>query len=214
MGISRDSVHKRRATGAKQKMWRKKRQFNVGRPPALTKMGSKRIHTVRVRGGHIKYRALRLDTGNFSWGSEAVTRKSRILQVKYNASNNEYIRTNTLVKNSIIEIDATPFRVWYEAHYGVPVIKGKKKGGKEKDEAAETKKRSRHVQAVLKGRQEKAALDPLLEEQFHTGRIFACISSRPGQSGRCDGYIVEGKELEFYLKKMQKKKEKKEKGTA
>lgn len=30
----------------------------------------------------------------------------------------------------------------------------------------------------------------------------ARISSRPGQSGRCDGYILEGKELEFYLKKV------------
>ena len=34
----------------------------------------------------------------------------------------------------------------------------------------------------------------------------ACISSRPGQSGRCDGYILEGKELEFYLRKLRSKK--------
>ena len=34
----------------------------------------------------------------------------------------------------------------------------------------------------------------------------ACISSRPGQSGRCDGYILEGKELDFYLKKLRSKK--------
>lgn len=45
-----------------------------------------------------------------------------------------------------------------------------------------------------------------LEDQFAVGRLYACISSRPGQCGRCDGYILEGKELEFYLKKMQKKK--------
>jgi small subunit ribosomal protein S8e len=32
------------------------------------------------------------------------------------------------------------------------------------------------------------------------------LCSRPGQCGRCDGYILEGKELEFYLRKMQKKK--------
>ena len=34
----------------------------------------------------------------------------------------------------------------------------------------------------------------------------AFISSRPGQSGRCDGYILEGKELEFYLRKLRSKK--------
>lgn len=55
-------------------------------------------------------------------------------------------------------------------------------------------------------------MDPKLEEQFSTGRLYAAISSRPGQSGRADGYLLEGPELEFYLRKMSKKKEKK--GTA
>lgn len=36
----------------------------------------------------------------------------------------------------------------------------------------------------------------------------ASIASRPGQSGRADGYILEGKELEFYLKKIKNKKSK------
>ncbi|VDI27541.1 Hypothetical predicted protein [Mytilus galloprovincialis] len=54
---------------------RKKRKFELGRPPANTKkgrqLGTQRIHTVRTMGGNKKYRALRLDQGNFSWGSEA-----------------------------------------------------------------------------------------------------------------------------------------------
>ena len=41
----------------------------------MTKMGAKRIHLVRGRGGNLKYRALRLETGNFSWGSEGVLRE-------------------------------------------------------------------------------------------------------------------------------------------
>ena len=45
-----------------------------------------------------------------------------------------------------------------------------------------------------------------LADQFLSGRLYACISSRPGQSGRCDGYILESKELEFYTKKLSKKK--------
>ena len=44
-----------------------------------------------------------------------------------------------------------------------------------------------------------AKVDPLLETQFAAGRLYACISSRPGQSGRADGYILEGKELEVSL---------------
>ena len=62
---------------------------------------------MRCRGGNKKFRALRLDHGNFSWGSENVTRKARILDVCYNSSNNELVRTKTLVKGAIVQVDAT-----------------------------------------------------------------------------------------------------------
>lgn len=45
----------------------------------------------------------------------------------------------------------------------------------------------------------EAKIDPLLESQFGAGRLYAAISSRPGQSGRADGYILEGKELEVRI---------------
>jgi len=211
MGISREHRHKRRATGGKQKPWRKKRKFELARPAAMTKLGPKRVHIVRTRGGNQKFRALRLDSGNFSWGTEAVTRKTRVINVVYNASNNEFTRTNTLVKNTVVQIDSTPFRQWYETHYGVEI--GKKKAKKEEkgEGAAGEKKKSRHVAATLKHRQEGRELDKALEDQFVTGRLYACISSRPGQSGRADGYVLEGAELNFYVKKLAKKSGKKEK---
>lgn len=62
--------------------------------------------------------------------------------------------------------------------------------------AAEPAKKSNHVQRVLEERKKDAKIDPLLESQFGAGRLYAAISSRPGQSGRSDGYILEGKELE------------------
>merc|ERR1712118_417528 len=107
----------------------KKRKFEMGRPAAMTKLGAKRVRSVRCRGANMKYRALRLDAGNYAWGSENCTRKVRILDVVYNASNNELVRTKTLVKNAIVQIDATPFRQWYEAHYGATLGKKKKKEG-------------------------------------------------------------------------------------
>lgn len=69
-----------------------------------------------------------MDGGNFSWGSECSTRRTRIIDVVYNASNNELVRTKTLVKNAIVTIDATPFRQWYEGHYVLPL--GRKRGAK------------------------------------------------------------------------------------
>ncbi|KAL1193161.1 Small ribosomal subunit protein eS8 [Cardamine amara subsp. amara] len=213
MGISRDSIHKRRATGGKQKMWRKKRKYELGRQPANTKLSSnKTVRRIRVRGGNVKWRALRLDTGNYSWGSEAVTRKTRVLDVAYNASNNELVRTQTLVKSAIVQVDAAPFKQWYLQHYGVDIGRKKKAAATKKEgeegEAVtdEELKKSNHVQRKLEMRQESRVLDSHLEEQFSSGRLLACIASRPGQCGRADGYILEGKELEFYMKKLQKKK--------
>ncbi|KAG0184468.1 ribosomal protein S8A [Apophysomyces sp. BC1034] len=202
MGISRDSRHKRAATGARRVQYRKKRKFELGRQPASTKLGAKRIHLVRVRGGNTKHRALRLDGGNFSWGSEGVARKTRVLTVVYNASNNELVRTNTLVKGAVIQIDATPFRQWYESHYAITL--GKKKAAATETETVE--KKSNSVQKKIDARKAGAAVDSLLADQFNAGRLYAIIASRPGQSGRCDGYILEGKELEFYVKKIKSRK--------
>ena len=46
-------------------------RYELGRQPAMTKLSSNVcVRSVRVRGGNSKFRALRLDHGNFSWGSE------------------------------------------------------------------------------------------------------------------------------------------------
>ncbi|ODV59272.1 40S ribosomal protein eS8 [Ascoidea rubescens DSM 1968] len=200
MGISRDSRHKRSATGAKRAQFRKKRKFELGRQPANTKIGAKRIHSVRTRGGNQKFRALRLETGNYSWGSEGVSRKTRIVGVVYHPSNNELVRTNTLTKAAIVQIDATPFRQWFESHYGQNL------GKKVKGAVTEEIKKSSKVQRKLASRASNSKIEPALNNQFGAGRLYACVSSRPGQSGRCDGYILEGEELAFYLRRLNTKK--------
>ncbi|UJR13447.1 hypothetical protein I4U23_000461 [Adineta vaga] len=208
MGISRDHWHKRRKTGGKRPQPHKKRKFELGRPAAQTKLGAKRIHTVRTRGGNKKYRALRLDIGNFSWGSEGVAKKTRVIDVMYHPSNNELVRTKTLTKSTIVQIDAVPFRQWYESHYGLPL--GRKKGVKlaEAEEAVLNRKRSAKSQKKIAIKQRRAKVEQGLEEQFQAGRVLACVASRPGQCGRCDGYVLEGKELDFYMKKIKAKKSK------
>merc|ERR1712019_60620 len=136
-------------TGGKKTPIRKKREFELARPAAMTKLAPQRIHTLRVRGGNKKYRALRLDQGNFSWGSEAISRKTRIIDVVYNAANHELVRTKTLVK------------------------------------------RSKKTEKKYKERQRDAKVEQGLTDQFMTGRVLAAISSRPGQCGRSDGYVLE-----------------------
>uniref|UniRef100_A0A2R9B4B8 Small ribosomal subunit protein eS8 n=1 Tax=Pan paniscus TaxID=9597 RepID=A0A2R9B4B8_PANPA len=166
MGISRDNWHKRRKTGGKRKPYHKKRKYELGRPAANTKIGPRRIHTVRVRG-------------------ECCTRKTRIIDVVYNASNNELVHTKTLM-----------------SHYVLPL--GRKKGAKLTPEEEEilNKKRSKQIEKKYDERKKNAKISSLLEEQFQQGKLLACIASRPGQCGRADGYVLEGKELEFYLRKI------------
>jgi small subunit ribosomal protein S8e len=31
------------------------------------------------------------------------------------------VRTKTLTKSTIVQVDATPFRQWYESHYALPL---------------------------------------------------------------------------------------------
>eukprot|EP00727_Mastigamoeba_balamuthi_P013178 m51a1_g8483 putative 40S ribosomal protein S8e (229) ;mRNA; r:526215-527073 len=228
MSISRDSQHKRTKSGGRPVNLRKKRKFELGRQPAMTKLGGRRIHLVRCRYAIMKHRALRLETGNFAWATEATACKTRLINVVYNASNNELVRTNTLVKGSIVVVDAAPLRQWYLQRYGVDL--SVKKGAApaaaapKKDEkpatpaaagaaaaapAAEEKKPSTAVLQKRARRLRGHQLESALAEQFASGKVLAKITSRPGQVGRVDGYVLEGEELEFYSRRIEKKKSKK-----
>merc|ERR1712242_475185 len=139
----------------------------------------KRVHTVRCMGGNLKFRALRLDHGNFGWASEGIARQTRIVDVVYNATSNELVRTKTHAfteeeKAAIEKIDNC---------------------------GPETKKK-------YALRQKTSDVAANLNTQFLQGKVLARISSRPGQCGRADGYILEGDELDFYLKKLKTKKSK------
>merc|ERR1719278_1619819 len=125
MSISRNSRHKRRATGGRMPIHKKKRKFEMGRVPTMTKLGARKTINVRGRGNNVKRRALRIDHGNFAWGSEAMAAKTRVLDTVYNATNNELVRTKTLVKNTIVSVDSTPFRQWYLKKFDVELNKKK-----------------------------------------------------------------------------------------
>jgi small subunit ribosomal protein S8e len=218
MGIVRSRLHKRKVTGGKTKIHRKRMKAELGRLPGNTKLGSRRVSPVRARGGNFKLRGLRLDTGNFAWGSEAVAHPARILDVVYNATSNELVRTKTLVKNCIVSIDAAPFKLWYAKNYGVDFDKSKKKKGKAGDKKKAAKKGANaaakfdvnKVSGALKSkwnfRSKTRKIEKAVEDQLKLGRLVARLTSRPGQSGRADGVILEGAELQFYLKKLEKKK--------
>ena len=109
------------------------------------------------------------------------------MDVSYNATNNELVRTQTLVKNAIVQVDATPFKTYYLQHYDVDLGKKKVEKGEPKSELTQKKIAARQVRELptmismffftswsrllmmlLIGfiLQATRTLDPLLEEQF------------------------------------------------
>ena len=84
---------------------------------------------------------------------------------------------------------------------------GRKKGAKLTPEEEEilNKKRSKNIQKKYDERKKNAKISSLLEERFQQGKLLACIASSC-QGGRADGYVLEGKELEFYLRKIKARK--------
>jgi small subunit ribosomal protein S8e len=110
------------------------------------------------------------------------------------------VRTNTLTKSAVVQVDAAPFRQWFEAHYGQGIGRRRQQKGQEE----EAKKSNSVTKKQAKRVQESGKVDQALERQFEAGRLYAIIASRPGQSGRADGYILEGEELAFYQRATRK----------
>merc|ERR1711991_264843 len=141
-------------------------------------------HGVRVRGGHFKVRALRLDTGNFAWATEGVSSRARILDVVYNATSNELVRTKSLVKNCIVSVDAAPFKLFLAKHYGLSLAakKGDSKDKKSKRSTVaefDVNKASATLQRKWAHRNKTHKMEKAIEEQLKMGRVLARISTRP-----------------------------------
>lgn len=109
MGLQRSDRHKRSKTGSKKGIHNKKRKYALHRQPSHTKIGETRIRPLRVRGGNIKQRALRLNQGKFTLRSHQITDDFKIDLVMYHPTNTELFRTNTLTKSSVVKISNEDF---------------------------------------------------------------------------------------------------------
>lgn len=104
-------------------------------------------------------------------------------------------------KEHLVEVRAKNFQAWKE---------GKETDG-EKQFREQQARRHRTTKEETKRNDNKHPFSENLEKLHHffelmnKGRVLAKITSRPGQCGRADGYLLEGKELDFYSKKIEKK---------
>ncbi|EQB60136.1 40s ribosomal protein s8 [Vairimorpha apis BRL 01] len=190
MGINHRGEHKRKKSGGKSVLHRKKRNNRSGSQMAATKIGEDKIVEKRARGGNKKYKALRIKSGEFTLPksklsdsnitensqtnnntsnnvSGCLTDKSDIIEVMYHPTNNDYVRTNTITKSSVVKICSEPFK-----------------------------------QAVST----LSDVDPKLCEISEKGYLYAIVTSRPGQVGKAEGIVLQGRQLDFYAKLFKKNK--------
>ena len=102
---------RRLATGARVRFSRKKRLYEMGRPPAETVVGPRRLKIVRVRGGNQKIKAYIADTVNVSDQSTGKTTKVPIKEVISNPASVEYTRRKIITKGAMISTELGKVRV-------------------------------------------------------------------------------------------------------
>lgn len=152
---------------------RKRSEWRQDRVPAHTRLRLDKPEKIKVRkafGGHKKIKGIKIKTGVYACNSLDVEFECPILKVVHNTANDNFNKNGVMVKGTIVEIDSNPFKTWYSTYCA------------KKESTTEA----------------NPNLDQLLPF-MEIGKLYAKITTRPGQVGACNGYILEGDELETFL---------------
>jgi small subunit ribosomal protein S8e len=102
--------HKRKDSGGRKRVNRKKRRYEKGFFPAETTLGKPKSKTIRKHGGNEKVRLLNTNQANISDGS-GKTLKIEILRVIKNPANVDYDRRGVITKGTMIATSLGTARV-------------------------------------------------------------------------------------------------------
>jgi len=96
---------KRSSTGSRYVASKKKKQCQAGREATLTKIGGVKQKTLRGLGSNNKFVVLQTDVANVIDKKTNKSVKAKIISVKENFANSNYIRRNIITKGCTIETD-------------------------------------------------------------------------------------------------------------
>ncbi len=102
---------KRKSSGAKKKSHRKKRLFEKGRRPTLTTLSSRKVQSIRMKGGKTKNVLQSIDIANVFDKKTKKYYKAKILNIVESPANRHYVRRNIITKGTIMETDKGKARV-------------------------------------------------------------------------------------------------------
>jgi small subunit ribosomal protein S8e len=102
----------RKITGGVRRANRKKRKYELGGYPTLTRIGEKDLRIKeRVRGGNVVVRAKAVVYANVYDPESKTYRKVKISRIVENNANREYVRLGIVTKGSVVETELGLARV-------------------------------------------------------------------------------------------------------
>lgn len=102
---------RRKRTGGRLRPNRKKRRFEIGRELQTATLGAGTIKRYRVRGGNRKLRILTTQTVNVFDPATKKMQPARIVTVRENPANPNYVQRNIITKGAILETELGLVRV-------------------------------------------------------------------------------------------------------
>lgn len=102
---------RRKASGRRYRSFRKKKIYELGRPPTETLVGSERKKFIRTRGGNRKIRLHRTQVANVLDPKKNTAKKVEILDVLDNTANRDFVRRKIITKGAVIETELGQARV-------------------------------------------------------------------------------------------------------
>ncbi|MEN6329506.1 MAG: 30S ribosomal protein S8e [Methanobacteriaceae archaeon] len=93
----------RKLTGGRSKSSRNKRKIEFGRDPAETKIGERKVKTIRTKGGGSKLRLTNDLKINVVDPKDNKMQIAEILGVIENHANDHFVRRNIITKGAVVE---------------------------------------------------------------------------------------------------------------
>jgi len=110
MPVWHGDIGKRKTGGAMTK-FRKKRKFELGSNPLMTRLGPEKKRTEKTKGGLTKLRALAAEYANVYDPASKATKKVKITDIVENPASPHFVRRGIITKGTTVETELGLARV-------------------------------------------------------------------------------------------------------
>jgi len=111
MSVWQGDAKKKKLSGGRKKVYRKKRRFEQGSFPVETTVGELKRKVLRGRGGNVKTKAFSIRQVCVTDPETGKTQKVEVARVVKNPVNIDYNRRGVITKGAIVETPAGTARV-------------------------------------------------------------------------------------------------------